>query len=1541
MQDSDYYTKYDSKSFDSMTAICERYNLAVDQYHRQLTDSQDTAKVNNHSSSSTFTKISHHRSSSTSSTSSSSSPYSTRRDSSSSLENQHMLIDPSSLSALNGQEPTRVNRPLLKHILTKCYNKSVTDPNELNHYEAFTPEVYGETSFELICQILDKLTPISEDNKFVDLGSGVGQVVLQVAALTNCSFSLGIEKANTPAKYAKEMENSFRYWMAFYGKVYSPFKLIHGDFLDVQHRPGILASTIVFVNNFAFGPEVDQNLKDVFAELNDGARIFSSKSFCALNFRITERNLSDIGTIMHVSKMDPLKGSVSWTGKPVSYYLHVIDRAKLERYFQKNAAIRKGDKDDEGSGRRSRRRRDLAMPVKEENGVDSSDSRDVSRASSVERDENSNPGIRRVPSIRAANTNRKLTAAIKRLHEDESMDMIPPAPAGTPISGVSTQPTSDTEGDDSQSRPQRAAVANATAISEALAGKKKKGRPRKVPVDLAELAVKNERIASSISGLDLLHDTTLRCIEESNDNEDAPLGCVNERLSQFPPKGLIEHVELPQSLRHMPDGGKIPHQLHLFLETIKNQYLTFMDTMQDETFKVRVLSEMEAEKKRQVELNKREKQLKAQIENLINDSLGLLKCRLQELGIKAKTPPEFIEKAKGIVCNHHELQKNKGGLDAEIKQLEADKEKLIQAKEKELSEKLGLDCPDLTPHQIKEMVRKEVDHALRPSRPGEEGPRGPNRVAPLLNKLSDVTFTKCGSEQVSTQIRKRPREQTHKQRDWPEKRCKAGGHASGVSSGPPSPSGVVAKIEEKNPDMLARKIIDEGRTLERRTSAATLTISPTKSRSYRDSFPPHHPVGGPLPVGAGPGVEIRKLETISPPYHRAPQGAPMQRPNSIVDLPKIDLAASLANSTSHHHLPTSSSSGLGLHLPPRPDSRSRSSERTGEGDVSFAKSKMSTTPRAEQFEDRLKTIIHSVLSGDQHGQTPTQGPPLPPGQPQGGGMGGPPLAHSHDPKGGLPQQNPMFSPVKRELPMHLPPPPNTHHGMPPSSSSSSGHHPAARALQYPSYPPQQHHPSHRGPPHPGMVMQRHPAQTELKPHHAPLPGMGGPPPPPPTSSSSSRTMNDLIASEIERNLNPASSPSGSGSAAGSRRGSYASSDTYPPPASRHPPPVASEGANNLSRTMSQVIEDSIRGHLSGSRRGGGELEGLALPRTKSPEPSPPRSALPMGAGGDRPSVPPGTVRNGGNNYPAMEGLAARFGTYMAAETKRSIGEHPRDRYLASLAAREQEPPHPSSSSRVVLPGADRKRGSPSLTSPGPVLPPKKQHLDENPDYRLPHKDENKQQWQDAISTGFDRLVAYATEVDRRRKSTDSNSPSHASSPKYNAPSGGSAGADSGPSREPPFDNRVSTLSMKFKGSYRRCNSSPPPNRERLPRVPTPGSSSSRAATPSGTVGRVPTPGQSGPRGRSPLPGENLPDHHPKKRYFAETRDSTSASSSASSTYGGVNGPTPSQKPRPILNCQFKSEPPYPGYGSGASQSGRPPQEPPHPVTPNAPAPSPR
>lgn len=208
---------------------------------------------------------------------------------------------------------TQPTREMLRHIVQQVYNYAVSEPGKLNQYEPFSPEVYGETSFELVCQMIDEIN-IGQDDVFIDLGSGVGQVVLQVAALTKAKVCIGIEKADVPSRYAENMDQKFRTWMKWFGKKYGEYQLLKGDFLADEHREKIMSASVVFVNNFAFGPNVDHSLKERFADLRDGAKIVSSKSFCPLNFRITDRNLSDIGTIMHVKEMTPLRGSVSWTG---------------------------------------------------------------------------------------------------------------------------------------------------------------------------------------------------------------------------------------------------------------------------------------------------------------------------------------------------------------------------------------------------------------------------------------------------------------------------------------------------------------------------------------------------------------------------------------------------------------------------------------------------------------------------------------------------------------------------------------------------------------------------------------------------------------------------------------------------------------------------------------------------------------------------------------------------------------------------------------------------------------------------------------------------------------------------------------------------------------------------------------------------------------------------------------------------------------------------------------------------------------------------
>jgi H3 lysine-79-specific histone-lysine N-methyltransferase len=72
---------------------------------------------------------------------------------------------------------------------------------------------------------------MNENDIFLDLGSGVGQIVLQVAAEVGCK-SYGIEKAEIPIRYAEEMDRQFIKWMDFYGKSYGEYELLKGDFLE-------------------------------------------------------------------------------------------------------------------------------------------------------------------------------------------------------------------------------------------------------------------------------------------------------------------------------------------------------------------------------------------------------------------------------------------------------------------------------------------------------------------------------------------------------------------------------------------------------------------------------------------------------------------------------------------------------------------------------------------------------------------------------------------------------------------------------------------------------------------------------------------------------------------------------------------------------------------------------------------------------------------------------------------------------------------------------------------------------------------------------------------------------------------------------------------------------------------------------------------------------------------------------------------------------------------------------------------------------------
>ena len=126
----------------------------------------------------------------------------------------------------------------------------------------------------MISEIVYKV-PILKTHRFIDLGSGVGQVVLQVSGESGCTDSLGIEKQEIPAEYAEIMGKCFKNMMAWFGKTYGAYSIVHGDFLDQQYLQvlertfcnppsmhiksslqRIHMADVIFINNFAFGTKV-------------------------------------------------------------------------------------------------------------------------------------------------------------------------------------------------------------------------------------------------------------------------------------------------------------------------------------------------------------------------------------------------------------------------------------------------------------------------------------------------------------------------------------------------------------------------------------------------------------------------------------------------------------------------------------------------------------------------------------------------------------------------------------------------------------------------------------------------------------------------------------------------------------------------------------------------------------------------------------------------------------------------------------------------------------------------------------------------------------------------------------------------------------------------------------------------------------------------------------------------------------------------------------------------------------------------------------
>ncbi|KAJ3180273.1 Nucleosomal histone H3-Lys79 methylase [Geranomyces variabilis] len=249
--------------------------------------------------------------------------------------NKQMVVLKTQFKVFNQAEFTGppAGYQMVSHILEQAYSRSVAPSSSLlNQYEGFSNNVYGEVKHNFVNTII-KEARIQPHHIFLDMGSGIANVVLQVAAQCLC-YSYGIEVMDIPAKLAVQQRKEFISRMRYYAKPCGRIKLKHADFLEDSSFPEVIKSAdVIFVNNYAFSAELNQRILGLFLDLKEGATVISLRSFLPVDrptSRSTRRN-NAIESIFTVKEHFFGRDCVSWMNEGGHYYIHKVDRKQLAR----------------------------------------------------------------------------------------------------------------------------------------------------------------------------------------------------------------------------------------------------------------------------------------------------------------------------------------------------------------------------------------------------------------------------------------------------------------------------------------------------------------------------------------------------------------------------------------------------------------------------------------------------------------------------------------------------------------------------------------------------------------------------------------------------------------------------------------------------------------------------------------------------------------------------------------------------------------------------------------------------------------------------------------------------------------------------------------------------------------------------------------------------------------------------------------------------------------------------------------------------------
>jgi hypothetical protein len=231
----------------------------------------------------------------------------------------------SSAMDVDGDE-LQMDKEEFRYLLESAVRESeIQMGKEVRKYKAGSAEVYGEALPDFVDLIRETLRVNSSD-VFYDIGSGIGNVVCQMAAQVGCKC-YGVELRPDLHNISERIYEYIKKETTRRGIHMGEVQLTNADALT---QPTLLVdSTIVYLNNVCFPESMQQPLEHFFTEtLQHGTRVVTIKELFPRMRPTTERFARSFATLFKFpcDKYEAPEGSVSWMHKGVPFYIYTVDR---------------------------------------------------------------------------------------------------------------------------------------------------------------------------------------------------------------------------------------------------------------------------------------------------------------------------------------------------------------------------------------------------------------------------------------------------------------------------------------------------------------------------------------------------------------------------------------------------------------------------------------------------------------------------------------------------------------------------------------------------------------------------------------------------------------------------------------------------------------------------------------------------------------------------------------------------------------------------------------------------------------------------------------------------------------------------------------------------------------------------------------------------------------------------------------------------------------------------------------------------------------